>query len=76
MGAIILLIPGGVVGKVDGAQSPAASLTTMPLPFFPVCVCAFSGSHLWHMEVPRLVVKSELQLQLSAYTTVTATPDP
>ena len=30
--------------------------------------------HLQHMEVPRLGVKSELQLL--AYTTVTATPDP
>ena len=28
---------------------------------------------LWHMEVPRLRVKSELQLP--AYTTTTATPD-
>ena len=35
-------------------------------------VC-FLGSHLWHMEVPRLGVKSELQLP--AYTTATATPD-
>ena len=32
------------------------------------------GPHLGHMEVPRLGVESELQLQ--AYTTVTATPDP
>ena len=35
----------------------------------------FPGLHLWHMEVPRLGVKLE-QLQLLAYTTVTATPDP
>ena len=34
----------------------------------------FLGPHLWHMEVPRLGVKSELQLP--AYTTATATPDP
>ena len=34
----------------------------------------FLGLHPWHIEVPRLGVKSELQL--SAYTTVTATPDP
>ena len=33
----------------------------------------FSGLHLRHIEVPRLGVKSELQLQ--AYTTATATPD-
>ena len=34
----------------------------------------FSGLHLWHMEVPRLRVKSELQLL--AYTIVTAVLDP
>ena len=35
---------------------------------------AFLAPHLWHMEVPRLGIKSELQLQ--AYTTATATRDP
>ena len=34
----------------------------------------FSGPHLWHMEIPRLGV--QLELQLPAYTTATATPDP
>ena len=34
----------------------------------------FFGPHLQHTRVPRLWVKSELQLQ--AYTTATATPDP
>ena len=34
----------------------------------------FLGLHLKHMEVPRLGVESELQLP--AYTTVTATQDP
>ena len=34
----------------------------------------FLGPHLQHMEVPRLGVKSELQLQ--AYTTATATWNP
>ena len=34
----------------------------------------FLGPHMWHMEVPRLVV--ELELQLSAYTTATAMWDP
>ena len=34
----------------------------------------FLGSHLQHVEVPRLGVKSELQLQ--TYTTATATPEP
>ena len=33
----------------------------------------FLRPHLWHMEVPRLEV--ELELQLSAYTTATATLD-
>ena len=32
------------------------------------------GPHLWHMEVPRLGVESELQLP--AYTTATAMQDP
>ena len=34
----------------------------------------YCGRHLWHMEVPRLGVESELQLL--AYTTATATQDP
>ena len=34
----------------------------------------FSGLHLWHMEVPRLRVQSELQPP--AYTTATAMEDP
>ena len=28
-----------------------------------LCVCVFLGPHLWHMEVPRLGVESELQLR-------------
>ena len=32
------------------------------------------GPHLWHMEVPRL--GTELELQLPAYTTAIAMPDP
>ena len=39
--------------------------------FFFFC---FLGLHLWHMEVPRLGV--ELELQLPAYSTATAKPDP
>ena len=35
---------------------------------------SFLGPHLWHMEVPRLGVKSELQLL--AYARATAMPDP
>ena len=34
----------------------------------------FLGPHPWHMEIPRLGV--QLELQLPAYTTATATPDP
>ena len=34
----------------------------------------FLGLHLWHMEVPRVGVYSELQLPI--YTTATAIPDP
>ena len=42
-----------------------------------VCACAcvrFLGPHPWHMEVPRLGI--DLELQLLAYTTATATQDP
>ena len=45
------------------------SLFSLPFPF-PSFLCLHSG----HMEVPRLGVKSELQLP--AYTTATTTPDP
>ena len=38
-----------------------------------VFIFDFLGLHLWHMEVPRLGVKSELQLP--AYTTATAMQD-
>ena len=37
-----------------------------------MCVCL--GANLWHMEVPRLGVESELQLL--AYATATVTLDP
>ena len=42
--------------------------------FIYLFVSVFLGPHLWHMEVPRLGVQSELQLP--AYTTATAMPDP
>ena len=52
------------------APSPLVCLLTVArLAFFDVL-----EPHPWHMEVPRLVV--ELELQLLAYTTATATPDP
>ena len=45
--------------------------TSIPLPpFFPF---VYLGPHQWHMEVPRLGIKSELQLP--AYTIATAMPD-
>ena len=34
------------------------------------------GPHLWHMEVPRLGIESELQLQAYSIATATATWDP
>ena len=42
--------------------------------FVVVLFWSFLGSHLWHMKIPRLGVKMELQLLASA--TATATPDP
>ena len=45
-----------------------------PLFFFLFPFFVFLGPHLQHMEVPRLGV--ELELQLLAYTTATAKPDP
>jgi len=44
--------------------------------FFILFYFCFLGPHAWHMEVPRIGIKSELQLQLLAYDTPTATPDP
>ena len=38
------------------------------------CFVLFLGLHPWHMQIPRLGV--ELELQMLAYTTATATPDP
>ena len=46
----------------------------MKILFIYVCTYVFLGLHPWYMEVPRLVV--ELELQLLAYTTTTATWDP
>ena len=53
------------------------SWTSQPLELWEISVFVFGfcflGSHLQHMEVPKLGVKS--QLQLPAYTTATAMPD-
>ena len=43
------------------------------VPYFLFIYFFFSGPHLQHMEVPRLGVKSELQLP--AYSTAIAMPD-
>ena len=51
---------------------PTPQVTATPDPFSFSFFC-FLGLHLWHMELPRLGVKSELQLP--AYTTAIATPD-
>ena len=48
--------------------------TTVQFFFFSFLFFVFLGSHLQHMEVPRLGTESELQLL--AYTTNTAIPDP
>ena len=37
-------------------------------------ILVFLGPHLWHMEVPKLGIESELQLP--AYATAIATQDP
>ena len=42
--------------------------------YFLIFFLSFLGPHPQHMEVPRLGVESELQLP--AYTTATAMPDP
>ena len=41
-----------------------------------VCVCVFLGPHLWYMDVPKLGVKSVLQLPATATVTATASPNP
>jgi len=46
----------------------------MSFSFFLFFFCVFLGLQPWYMEIPRLRV--ELELQLLAYTTATATPDP
>ena len=45
-----------------------------PIPPHTLFFLSFLGLQPWHVEVPRLGVESELQLQ--AYTTATAMPDP
>ena len=54
-------------------HSPPPPGTPVPPPTLCVCVCVL-GPRLWHVEVPRLEGKLELELQ--ACTTVTAMGDP
>ena len=73
------LLPGVPVTEwLDTAQVNPGSIREAALRlwqseghFFFFC---FLGPHLWHMEVPRLGVESELQRLV--YTTATAMPDP
>ena len=59
--------------NVHTRNEPSATGGDRPGTFFFFFFC-FLGLLLWHMEVPRLRVQSELQLL--AYTTATATSDP
>ena len=63
-----------VEGQVwtSGTKAPFSSSPSMTVMF--LFFAFFWGPHLWHMEFPRLEVKSELQLP--AYTRATAMPDP
>ena len=57
---------------------PSVFLLLLLLCFFVCLFCffVFLEPHPWHMEVPSLGVKSELQLPAYATTTATATWDP
>ena len=59
-----------LIAFFSGPWIMAQRVTLISLYFF----FCFLGPHWWHMEVPRLGVKSELQL-LPAYNTATATSD-
>jgi len=54
-------------------MSPAKEGVRILHYFLKMCLFCFLGPHLWHMEVARIGVKSELELP--AYTTATAMPD-
>ena len=79
--SVDFLAGGTLMGRLSHALIPGGSapllflycpvLLFLPCFFF-VCLL-FLGPHLQHMEVPRLGV--ELELQLSVYTTATATRD-
>ena len=61
-------------GPQTSQQLPEGFFPFFSFFFFFFFFFCFLGSHSRHMKVPRLGVKSELQLQ--AYTETTATPDP
>ena len=56
--------------------SPLSLLVAFFLSFFFLFFFCFLGLHPRYMEVPRLGVKSELQLPTTATATTTAMPDP
>ena len=62
------------MGSLFKTEQEVSSVTSFLLFFFCGYFLFFLGLHLQHMEVPRLGAESELQL--SAYTTATAKPDP
>ena len=59
--------------RIRGLQLQISSLTALTLFIF-ILYIFILGPHPWHMEVPRLGIQSELQLP--AYITATAMPDP
>ena len=65
-------------GSVYSGYSPSSQKSLLKLKRWHLALVSlflfwFLGPHLQHLEVPRLGV--ELELQLPAYTTATATPD-
>ena len=62
----------GSIARKDYAIGPV-SFDVFIMPFFVLFCFSFLGLHLQHAEVPKLRVKSELQLP--AYITATATQD-
>ena len=55
----------------DVVALPAGARSSPKWVYLFTCLFFFLWPHLWHMEVPRL--GAELELQLPAYTTATAT---
>ena len=66
-------VPGLVAASLPCLPSSShglASVSMAPLIYYIFIYLVLLGPHMWHMEVPRLGVKSELQLL--TYTTATA----